>query len=222
MIEIKNLLFQYGQSGFSLNIEKLQIKQGESLAFVGPSGCGKTTLLNLISGIFLPHKGEIKTLDKSIANMGENERREWRLHNIGMIFQQFELLDYLKAKDNIRLPHIISKSGKKPSSEKILELAKSMGVEKLLNRYPHQLSQGEKQRIAIARALMYEPSLLLADEPTGNLDPERAHSIVDLLLEKANGLKSTLVVVTHDHSILNKFKRVVDFKTLLVKEAIHG
>lgn len=216
MIEIQNLKFSWPKSSFDLRIESLQIAAGEKLAIIGPSGSGKTTLLNLLAGIETAQLGTLKVLDTELAKFSDSQRRDFRISNIGFVFQQFELLDYLTVKDNIALPFLINQnlSGEKGDlgdDDAILKLAVSMGIGDKLKRYPQKLSQGEKQRVAICRALVANPKLILADEPTGNLDPANKHRTLDLLFEQAEGNGQTLIVVTHDMSIVEGFDRTIDF-----------
>ena len=216
MIEIQNLEFSWPKSTFDLRIESLQIPAGEKLAIIGPSGSGKTTLLNLLAGIETVGKGKLKVLDTELAKLGDAERRDFRCSNIGFVFQQFELLDYLSVKDNIALPFLINQSLAQAKSElggdeAISRLATSMGIGDKLKRHPQKLSQGEKQRVAICRALVTGPKMILADEPTGNLDPANKHRTLDLLFEQAEANGQTLIVVTHDMSIVDGFDRSIDF-----------
>lgn len=216
MIEIQNLKFSWPKSTFDLRIDSLQISAGEKLAIIGPSGSGKTTLLNLLAGIETVEQGSLKVLGTELAKLNDADRRDFRCSNIGFVFQQFELLDYLSVKDNIALPFLINQSlvARKAtlgSDDAILQLAKSMGIGDKLRRHPQKLSQGEKQRVAICRALVAEPKLILADEPTGNLDPANKHRTLDLLFEQANASGQTLIVVTHDMSIVDGFDRTIDF-----------
>ncbi len=216
MIEISNLDFVYPRSSFRLNIENLTIAKQEKLAIIGPSGSGKTTLLNLLSGIEIPRAGKVLIDGTDVASLKDRQRRDFRIANIGFVFQQFELLDYLKVKDNILLPFFINASlavaaTDRQRKERTLALARSMEIEDKLQRRPTKLSQGEKQRVAICRALVIEPKLILADEPTGNLDPATKKKTLDLLFEQAQANGQTLVCVTHDMGILDGFDRVIDF-----------
>jgi putative ABC transport system ATP-binding protein len=218
MIEIQNLKFSWPRSTFSLGIEDLQIPAGEKLAIIGPSGSGKTTLLNLLAGIEIVGAGLLKVANTELAKLSDSQRRDFRCSNIGFVFQQFELLDYLTVKDNIALPFLINQSlsaeTPKPAVDAaISRLAKSMGIGDKLGRHPQKLSQGEKQRVAICRALVAGPKLILADEPTGNLDPSNKHRTLDLLFQQADANEQTLVVVTHDMSIVDGFDRTIDFSS---------
>lgn len=214
MISITDLKFQYPRSDFELNIDSLNIAATEKVAIVGPSGSGKTTLLNLISGIALPNQGSVEVEDVSVSRLSDAERRDFRIRNIGMVFQQFELVDYLNARDNILLPFDINSSlGRNSTVVKQSDaVAKELGLGNKLRRHPNQLSQGEQQRVAICRAVATQPKLILADEPTGNLDPANKTRIMKLLFQQVQECGRTLVVVTHDMSLLDGFDRVIDFE----------
>jgi len=182
MIDLSNLDFEYPRSAFRLNIESLSIPVGQKLAIIGPSGSGKTTLLNLLAGIASPRSGQINVGGVDVASLTDRQRRDFRIANIGFVFQQFELLDYLNVKKNILLPFYINPSLAESFSvsqreQQAASLAQAMGIGDKLNRYPAKLSQGEKQRVAICRALCIEPKLILADEPTGNLDPDNMPTV---------------------------------------------
>jgi putative ABC transport system ATP-binding protein len=214
MIQISNLIFRYSQSRFRLSVEQMQVGIGEKVAVVGPSGSGKTTLLNLISGISLPEQGTVTVEDTLVSAAADSVRRNFRISRIGMVFQQFELVEYLNVADNILFPFYINRtlSGLAPTRSSVTELAQAMGLQDKLRRHPSQLSQGERQRVAICRAMVTKPVLILADEPTGNLDPANKLVILKLLFESASRNGQTLVAVTHDESILNQFDRVIDVK----------
>ena len=220
-IEIQNLEFRYPRSAFNLSIGTLAIEPANQVAIVGPSGAGKTTLLNLISGIALPDSGTIKVGDVEVNKLSDSHRRNFRIKNIGMVFQQFELLEYLNVRQNILLPYYINPSLTLTSatSERADALAESMGLADKLKRNAEKLSQGERQRVAVCRALLTEPPCMFADEPTGNLDIRNKHLLIELLFEQSRQHKSTLVVVTHDQAILDGFDHVINFETLLSEVA---
>jgi len=213
MIEIDDLEFHYDHDGFGLCISSLRIPAGESVALVGPSGCGKTTLLNLLVGIAVPNEGNIRFEGRELTRLNDAARRAFRISTAGMVFQEFELLTYLNVEENILLPFLLNSSLRLTYETKknVSELAESLGLGTLLKRSIDQLSHGERQRVAIARALITNPALLLADEPTGNLDAATRDQIVDLLFEQAAVKQSTLFMATHDHSLIDRFDRVIDF-----------
>ena len=214
MISITDLQFRYTEGDFALSVPELEVAPGEQVAVIGPSGSGKTTLLNLIAGIRLPQKGIIQTAETEVTTLGEVERREFRIRRLGLIFQEFELLEYLSVLDNILLPfringalHLTAEVRSRAES-----LAEEVGVADKLRRFVAQLSQGERQRVAICRALLSQPQLVLADEPTGNLDPTNKGRVLDILFAFADRQQATLVAVTHDYDLLPRFERVIDFK----------
>ncbi len=214
MINIHELVFQYRNGTFKLNMPEFRVRKSEKLAVIGPSGSGKTTLLNLISGIFIPDRGEIMVSGEKVHKMKDMQRRDFRIRNVGFIFQDFELLDYLSVIDNILHPYRITKALKMDADirERARMLADQMGIGDKLKRKPTRLSQGEKQRAAICRALLPKPGLILADEATGNLDPENKSRILELLFKSVEQEDTTLLAVTHDHELLPRFDRVIDFK----------
>jgi putative ABC transport system ATP-binding protein len=213
MIEIEGLEFHYPQGEFRLSIPRMTVAQGEKVAVIGPSGSGKTTLLNLIAGISRPQQGAITVADQRISDCSDARRRNFRITQIGFVFQDFELLDYLNVIDNILHPYRITRALKltREVQQRAVELADSLGIGNKLKRYSSELSQGEKQRAAICRALLPRPRLILADEATGNLDPRNKGKILDLLFDSVASSEATLLAVTHDHELLPRFDRVVDF-----------
>ncbi len=214
MIVIRDLRFSYGEEDFSLEIPELEVADGETVAIVGPSGSGKTTLLNLIAGTATPQSGRVGVSDYIMSDLPDAARRDIRIANIGMVFQEFELLEYLNVIDNILLPYRINRTLHLGTvvRERAEALATRVGISDKLARFANQLSQGEKQRVAVIRSLVVQPPLLLADEPTGNLDPLNKNRVLDILLQYAEQNGATLITVTHDHEILDRFRRVIDIK----------
>ena len=213
MIALKDLRFRYPDSDFELSIERLDIARGDTVALIGPSGSGKTTLLNLIAGVNTADSGSVRVDGIEHSKTPEKERRAYRLNHVGMVFQNFELLDYLSVLDNILLPLRIGAATKITDAhrQRAQQIAQRVGISDKLQRYPQQLSQGERQRVAVSRALLLEPNLVLADEPTGNLDPASKQVVLQLLLDYARDHHATLVTATHDLALLDQFKHVVDF-----------
>ncbi len=214
MIQINDLEFHYPTGNFSLAIEALRIEKNEKTAVIGPSGTGKTTLLNLIAGIASLDRGVIAIGGIDVGRLNDRERRRFRITTIGFVFQDFELLDYLNVLDNIVHPYRISDALNLDASvrARAADLADAMGIGDKLKRRATDLSQGEKQRTAICRALLPQPRLILADEATGNLDPENKTKILDLLFAAVEEHDTTLLAVTHDHELLERFDRIIDFK----------
>ena len=223
MISVNDLLFAYSHSDFQLQISNLNIAAEGATAVVGPSGSGKTTLLHLLSGILTSDKGRIEVNGAVVSELSEAARRSFRLQNIGMVFQDFELIEYLSVLDNVLLPCRI---GRLPLDAVAGDRAKYLldvaGMTQHTRKSVTRLSQGERQRVAICRGLLTKPRLLLADEPTGNLDPATSERILDLLLDTVRQEKSTLIMVSHDHSLLHRFDRTLDFNEFLTSTEVTG
>jgi putative ABC transport system ATP-binding protein len=202
MIQANTLTYSYPTGGFRLRLADLSVKRGESVAITGPSGSGKTTLLNIIAGILRPDSGSLVVGQTELTSIDDSTARNFRASRIGLIFQEFELLEYLSVQDNILLPYRINRHLKLSDDIRVRceQLAERMGIADKLSRFPEQLSQGERQRVAVCRALITEPELLLADEPTGNLDSSTGESIMDLICE-LNDLGKTIIMVTHEPEI---------------------
>lgn len=213
MISVSDLELSYSHDGFRLLIPQLVIKKSEKVAIIGPSGSGKTSLLKLISGILIPQKGKVSIDQVCVNQLSDSKRRDFRISNIGFIFQDFELLDYLNVQDNILHPFRITRALTLDNEvrSRANSLAKELGIDNKLKRITSTLSQGEKQRTAICRAMLSKPKLILADEATGNLDPGNKIKILDALFRSTEKNNATLVAVTHDHELLEHFDRVIDF-----------
>lgn len=220
MLQIRYLNFRYQSGDFSLSVADLLVEKGEKVAVIGPSGSGKTTLLNLVSGILIPQNGNVSIDGKDINLLSDSMRRDYRISNIGYIFQDFGLIEYLDVQDNILHPFRITHALKltHDARNRAEQLAVMTGVRKHFGRHPGKLSQGEQQRVAICRALLTKPKLLLADEPTGNLDPDNKVHIIELLFHAVEDNDATLLAVTHDKDLLPRFDRVVNFQDFLQKE----
>ena len=222
MIRMEDVYFRYppsrGQTGeFELSVAELEVQRGECVAVVGPSGSGKTTLMHLAAGIVVPERGRVRTGGVEVASLDDVARRSFRVANVGYVFQSFELLDYLDVLDNVLLPYRINPAISLDAAavSRAKELALRLGIADKLDRRPAQLSHGEQQRAAVCRALVTGPGLILADEPTGNLDIANKHRVLAILLEQAKEQGATLVTVTHDLELLDHFERVIDFKSFL-------
>lgn len=218
MIKLSKVEFRYPSTeGFQLRIPLLSVASGDCVAVVGPSGSGKTTLLGLLSGILQPGSGSVRVGEVDLAGLDERRRRRFRIRCIGQVFQTFELLSYLSVAENVMLPYFIDSAtaGRQQLKTRALELLCDVGLESKAGARPGELSQGEQQRVAVCRAMLNQPSLLLADEPTGNLDQTNKQNVVDLLLEQASRNQSTLLMVTHDHSLLASFSTVLDIRSII-------
>lgn len=220
MIDIQSLTFAYPSGDFQLYIPELTIDHGEKIAFVGPSGSGKTTLLNIVSGILIPSNGSIVVDNESVSGLTDTARRNFRISNIGFIFQDFGLLDYLDVRDNILHPYRITDTLQLNNDVqgRAELLAEQMGIADKLQRHPADLSHGERQRVAICRALLPGPKVILSDEATGNLDPKNKQHILKLIFDSVESHDATLLAVTHDQELLSYFDRVVNFQDFLPGE----
>lgn len=176
----------------------LQVPEGEFVALMGPSGSGKTTLLNLIAGIDRPTSGKVIVHGTDVGALSEGALAKWRSHNVGFIFQFYNLIPVLTALENVELPLLLSSLSKKQRRERALTALKVVGLSDRSQHYPKQLSGGQEQRVAIARAIVTDPTVLVADEPTGDLDAKSAEEILDLMQTLNHEFKKTIVMVTHD------------------------
>lgn len=210
MMEIKNLKKSYGQGSAKVEVLKginLTISKGETLALIGKSGSGKSTLLSLMAGLDQSDSGEVLIEGKNISTMSEKELTRFRSSHMGIVFQQFHLVSTLTAFENVLLPlELLKISGAK---ERAMSLIESVGLSHRSHHLPSELSGGESQRVAIARALAIKPSILFADEPSGNLDEETGEKVMDLLFSMVKETQTTLVLVTHDLELAKKCSRVV-------------
>lgn len=215
-IHIRNLTFAWPHSDFRLEIPHLKVEAARSLAIVGPSGSGKSTFLNLLAGMLPSRSGSLQIGAHSLTGMSDHQRRTFRQNNIGFVFQDFKLVEYLNVTDNILTPWRLKESNALPAEamyDRLSHLTTELGLTPFIHRPIQRLSQGEKQRVAIARALCLKPGLILADEPTGNLDPSNKIRVRDLLQQEALNLNATLVMVTHDRELVTPFDQVIDFET---------
>ena len=205
-IIITDLQKNYGRGNSTIKVLRginLVIPQNQFVTLMGASGSGKSTLLHILAGIDRPDFGDVNMFGKSLASMNEDDITKYRRESIGIIFQFFHLLPYLSALENVSLPLYLSGKGKKESHFKATEALESVGLKDRVYHKPSELSGGEQQRVAIARAIAPSPSLILADEPTGNLDSENAAATLKLLLDLQKFKKLTLFMVTHDSAIGN-------------------
>ncbi len=214
MIQIENLskVFQTEEvETTALNGIDLTINQGDFISIMGPSGCGKSTLLNIIGLLDSPTSGSYKLLDKEMAHLKEKDRANIRKQNIGFIFQNFNLIDELSVYDNIELPLIYNGIKASERKEKVEKIAEKLNISHRLKHFPQQLSGGQQQRVAVARALVNEPKIILADEPTGNLDSKNGNEVMELLMNlHANG--ATILMVTHSSYDASFSQKIIEMK----------
>lgn len=200
-VQVQNVTKIYRRDTMQIPILQnfsLSIPEGEFMALMGPSGSGKTTLMNLIAGIDKPTSGTVIVSGTNISSLSESKLAEWRSHNIGFIFQFYNLLPVLTAFENVELPLLLTKLSKKERKEHVETALSVVGLSDRMSHYPKQLSGGQEQRVAIARAIVTDPTVIIADEPTGDLDKKSADDILDLLVRLNGEFKKTIVMVTHD------------------------
>jgi putative ABC transport system ATP-binding protein len=176
----------------------LEVADGEFLCLMGPSGSGKTTLLNIIAGIDQPSSGEVRVLGENVTALSEDRLAAWRNVHVGFVFQTFNLIPVLTAFENVELPLLLTKLSPQERKDHVLTALKLVGLEERVSHYPRQLSGGQEQRVAVARAIVTDPTLVVADEPTGDLDAHSAEEVLDILSRLNRDFKKTIIMVTHD------------------------
>lgn len=187
----------------------LKIHRGEFTAIVGPSGSGKSTLLNIMSGLDNPSSGEVFLAERDISKLSGNELSDFRRDHIGFIFQAYNLIPVLTAKENIEYVMLLQKKSKQEREEKLQQVLKDVGLEGLEHRYPRELSGGQQQRVAVARAIASRPDIVLADEPTANLDSQTGTELIELMHKLNDSYGITFIFSTHDPKIMARAKRLV-------------
>jgi len=201
MVDVENVRKVYTRDSLQIVVLdgiNLQVPEGEFVALMGPSGSGKTTLLNLIAGIDRPTSGKLIVAGTDVAQLGESALARWRSQSVGFIFQFYNLIPVLTAVENVELPLLLTSLSKSERRERATTALKVVGLADRSHHYPRQLSGGQEQRVAIARAFVADPKVLVADEPTGDLDAKSAHEILDLMQSLNRDFKKTIVMVTHD------------------------
>ena len=225
LIQVLDIVKKYNRGAeelLVLNGLNLNIEGGEFVALMGPSGSGKTTLLNLIAGIDRPTSGHIYVGEEDISAMNESELAEWRSRHIGFIFQTYNLIPVLTAFENVELPLLLTPLGKAERRKHVEIALYIVGLADRMSHYPNQLSGGQEQRVAIARAIVTDPTLLIADEPTGDLDARSADEVL-VLLERLNlEFKKTIVMVTHDPKAASRARRLVRLEKGILIEDNHS
>lgn len=211
ILETKNLCKTYGEGDTlvkALDNVSFSVEQGEFIAIVGPSGSGKSTLLHILGGVDVPTSGEVIINGTKISDLDETALAIFRRRQIGLIYQFYNLIPILTVEENLTLPLLLD--GRKPDQKQIEMLVEKLGLEKRLNHLPNELSGGQQQRVSIGRALLNSPALLLADEPTGNLDSENSKEIIKLLRQFNKENKQTVIIITHDERIALSADRVIE------------
>lgn len=211
ILETKNLCKTYGEGDTlvkALDNVSFSVEQGEFIAIVGPSGSGKSTLLHILGGVDVPTSGEVIINGTKISDLDETALAIFRRRQIGLIYQFYNLIPILTVEENLTLPLLLD--GKKPDQKQIEMLVEKLGLENRLKHLPNELSGGQQQRVSIGRALLNSPALLLADEPTGNLDSENSKEIIKLLRQFNKENKQTVIIITHDERISLSADRVIE------------
>ncbi len=210
-VRIENVTKRYGagtmNSFTAVNSVSLTVKKGEFAAIVGTSGSGKSTLMHMIGGVEKPTEGKVYICGYDIYSMSDTELSDFRCKEIGMVYQFFNLIPVLNVEENIAFPIIAAR--KEPDFKKIRLLLKKLGIGNKGTSLPNQLSGGQQQRVAIGRSIIASPSLVLADEPTGNLDSQNSREVIDLLMKLCKETDKTLIIITHDNSIAQKADRII-------------
>lgn len=212
IIQIKNVSKSYWRNSLEIPVLHnitLDVEEGDFLALMGPSGSGKTTLLNLIAGIDRPSRGELSVAGTDIAKLGESALAKWRSSNVGFVFQFYNLLPVLTAYENVELPLLLTKLSKSEKKKHVETALNIVGLGDRMKHYPKQLSGGQEQRVAIARAIVTDPVILVADEPTGDLDKNSAQEILTLMERLNKEFKKTIVMVTHDQHAAERASRLL-------------
>lgn len=210
ILEVTNLCKTYGKGDTmvkALDNVSFSVEKGEFLAIIGPSGSGKSTLLHILGGVDVPSSGSVVINQTDISNLDETALAIFRRRQIGLIYQFYNLIPILTVQENLTLPLLLD--GRKPDKKQIDTLVKRLGLENRLDHLPNQLSGGQQQRVSIGRALVNNPALMLADEPTGNLDSENSKEIISLLRQFNKEFNQTVIIITHDEKIANSADRVI-------------
>lgn len=213
LVKLNNLNKFYGDhqdtQTHALKDINLEIKAGDFMAIIGPSGSGKTTLLNCLAGLILPSSGEIFFKEKRIDRLSLEGRTNHRLENMGFVFQDYQLLPVLTAKENVELPLQLKGLNQQEINQLTYKALKDVGLENLENRFPRELSGGQQQRVSIARSIVGKPSLVLADEPTANLDSKTAQEVINLFLDLNKKLNITFIFSTHDQRLMDHVNHII-------------
>jgi len=223
LVQINNVRKVYHRDAFEvpvLNGITVGVPRGDFLALMGPSGSGKTTLLNLIAGIDRPTAGSITVDGREISRFNESALASWRARHVGFIFQLYNLIPVLNAFENVELPLLLTKLSKKQRRQHVEAALNIVGLGDRMFHYPRQLSGGQEQRVAIARAVVTDPTIIVADEPTGDLDAKNAQETLDLLRQLNEEFEKTIVMVTHDPKAAQHAKRILHLEKGLLVESV--
>ena len=212
VVQLRDVTKNYRRDAFELKVLQgitLDVEQGDFVALMGPSGSGKSTLLNLLAGIDRPSSGELTVAGQQVSRLSEGKLAQWRQRNIGFIFQFYNLIPVLTAYENVELPLTLRRSSKAVRRKRVETALAVVGLQNRMKHYPRQLSGGQEQRVAIARAIVTDPTLLLADEPTGDLDADSGREVLDLLAQLNQQFNKTIIIVTHDPIAAARAKRLL-------------
>lgn len=210
ILKVEHLSKKYGKGNTEVEALKdvsFTVEKGEFVAIVGPSGSGKSTLLHILGGVDKPTSGHVYVEGSDVFSLNENNLAIFRRRQVGLIYQFYNLIPILNVTENISLPMMLD--GKEPDKNYLMELIKTLGLEKRVNHLPNELSGGQQQRVSIGRALIYHPSLVLADEPTGNLDSKSSHEIMELLEISNKKYGQTIIMITHDENLAMHASRII-------------
>ena len=210
ILKVEHLSKKYGKGDTEVEALKdvsFTVEKGEFVAIVGPTGSGKSTLLHILGGVDKPTSGHVYVEGSDVFSLNENNLAIFRRRQVGLIYQFYNLIPILNVTENISLPMMLD--GKEPDKNYLMELIKTLGLEKRVNHLPNELSGGQQQRVSIGRALIYHPSLVLADEPTGNLDSKSSHEIMELLEISNKKYGQTIIMITHDENLAMHASRII-------------
>ncbi len=212
MIQVNNLSKQFYLKDFIVNALQdisFEVQTGEFIGLIGPSGSGKTTLINCLAGLIKPNNGEIFIDNTNITELNSAELRSFRLNNIGMVFQEHLLIDSITAVENVEIPLIFQGVSANESRNKAIALLREVSLEEKANNLPQELSGGQQQRVGLARAMINNPKIILADEPTGNIDSKSGHAIIELFRKIAKEHNTSIIMVSHNPAHIKSFDRVL-------------
>jgi putative ABC transport system ATP-binding protein len=225
LINVRGLDKRYQRGGEEIHVLQglnLDVEQGEFVAFMGPSGSGKTTLLNLLGGLDVPSAGSITVAGDEITHMSRGRLTEWRARHVGFVFQMYNLIPVLSAFQNVELPLLLTKLSKAERRKHVETALALVGLSDRMHHYPRQLSGGQEQRVTIARAIVSDPTFLLCDEPTGDLDRKSADEVMDLILRLVKEYKKTVLMVTHDPVVAQRANTTLHLEKGALIEAEAG